>query len=434
MTSQGREELIASLMAWGTLALFCTLLAVVVWFVRLRAHRRLSSPAYFFLAPWTGPEVLAAFLLYLLLGSLGQAIGGALVGPTSDRPVAASIPANVKPAQILGDAIAFPLQLAGIPLLLFAVSKTRPADLGLTWRDGWWGVFYACCMWLAATPIILGVNGLAGYLYEMLSGSKPDEHPFIELALSGPPWLELLGMVGLAVVKAPLMEELLFRGILQRWLAKSAWHCHLVYALAIVAPAYLDPRNPRIWWTVAFVLSILPIYLALLYAGRLSPYRNHYQSILVSSVLFAAVHGSVWPTPVALFPLGLCLGYLAFRTGRLVAPVTLHALFNAVACLTVLYLPAIERKGETTAAYISSPSCTVIDWPACAKPRLTYPRAITDSDEGAQRADVSRPISVWPEKSLHAGPGTRAPATVKRTRHRLTCPYARMRAIVSWPM
>src|SRR5262249_16941206 len=164
-----------------------------------------------------------------------------------------------------------------------------------------------------------------------------------------PPWPELAAMIGLAVVKAPLVEELLFRGVLQRWLAKSAWNCHLVYALAVAAPAFLnpDPLNPRVWWTAAFVLSILPLYLAFLYIGRASPVRNHYQGILVSSILFAAVHGSVLPTPVALFPLGLCLGYLAFRTGSLVAPVTLHALFNAVACLTLLYWPLLERRGDT---------------------------------------------------------------------------------------
>ena len=39
---------------------------------------------------------------------------------------------------------------------------------------------------------------------------------------------------------------------------------------------------------------------------------------------------AVWPTPIPLFGLGLGLGWLAYRTRRLVAPVTLHVLFNAV--------------------------------------------------------------------------------------------------------
>src|SRR5262249_42487353 len=98
MTSQARQELIASLLAWGTLAIFSTLLAGVIWFVRLKARRPLSAAAYPFHVPWTGPEVLAAFILYLLLGSVGQ-FGAALLLPTSERPAAVSTPGNVKPAQ-----------------------------------------------------------------------------------------------------------------------------------------------------------------------------------------------------------------------------------------------------------------------------------------------------------------------------------------------
>jgi membrane protease YdiL (CAAX protease family) len=417
MTGQAREELIASLLAWGTLALFCALVAGVVWFVYLRTRRPMAPTAHSFDVPWTGAEVLAAFILFVLFQALSHGIATTLLDPTSDRPLETASPGTVKPARILGDAIAFPLQLVGIPLFLFVVSKTRPVDVGLTWRHGWRGMFYACCMWLPATPIILGVNSLAGYFHESLSGSKPDEHPLIKMALARPPWPLLAATVGLAVVAAPLIEELLFRGVLQRWLAKSIWHSHLVYALTITAPAVVDDtKNPRVWWTVALVLSILPLYLAVLYLGRSSPTGKQYQSILVSSILFAAVHVTVWPTPIPLFLLGLCLGYLAFRTQSLVAPVILHALFNAVACLTVLYLPAIERKGETAAAYVSSPSCTVIDCPGCSNPRRTYPKAMTARGEGTQLDDVTRPISLGPEKSLQPGLGTLEPATASRTR------------------
>ena len=47
---------------------------------------------------------------------------------------------------------------------------------------------------------------------------------------------------------------------------------------------------------------------------------------------------AVWPTPIPLFALGLSLGYLAYRTQSLVAPVVLHGLFNAVAGLAILYV------------------------------------------------------------------------------------------------
>src|SRR5262249_5067134 len=120
MTNQVRVELIASLLAWGTLALFCTLLAGTAWLVRLRTQRRMAANGFSFEVPGTGPEVLAAFLLYMVFEMVGHGIGVAVARPTSDRPVEASAMGTVKPAQILGDAIAFPLQLVGIPLLLFA--------------------------------------------------------------------------------------------------------------------------------------------------------------------------------------------------------------------------------------------------------------------------------------------------------------------------
>jgi membrane protease YdiL (CAAX protease family) len=59
-------------------------------------------------------------------------------------------------------------------------------------------------------------------------------------------------------------------------------------------------------------------------------------------VLFAAMHSSVWPTPVALLVLGLALGTLAARTKSLVGPIVVHALFNAVTCVGLLLSSAAK--------------------------------------------------------------------------------------------
>ena len=55
-----------------------------------------------------------------------------------------------------------------------------------------------------------------------------------------------------------------------------------------------------------------------------------------NGLLFAALHGSIWPTPIPLFLLGVGLAWLAYRTQSLVGPLVAHALFNGVAALDMI--------------------------------------------------------------------------------------------------
>jgi hypothetical protein len=76
-------------------------------------------------------------------------------------------------------------------------------------------------------------------------------------------------------------------------------------------------------------------------------------AILGSAMLFALGHASAWPAPLPLVLFGLVLGWLARRTQSLIAPITLHALFNLVAFITlygtVLSAPATNGNADTTA-------------------------------------------------------------------------------------
>lgn len=102
------------------------------------------------------------------------------------------------------------------------------------------------------------------------------EHPFLRL-LKEIPWGEgMLLIILTAVVIAPLKEELMFRVILQSWLEE---YC--------------------------------PLWLA----------------VLLSSTIFAAVHG--FPDSLALIPLALVLGYWFQRRRSYLTIVTIHGLFNA---------------------------------------------------------------------------------------------------------
>ena len=56
------------------------------------------------------------------------------------------------------------------------------------------------------------------------------------------------------------------------------------------------------------------------------------------SLVFAALHGAVWPTPVPIFFLSLGLGFLYQRTGGILASTALHMTFNGVSTLLMFLM------------------------------------------------------------------------------------------------
>jgi membrane protease YdiL (CAAX protease family) len=133
-----------------------------------------------------------------------------------------------------------------------------------------------------------------------------------------------------AVVFASVWEELIFRGILQPWYASRPQGGHLALGLALLWVLY------TCWGRLAPVLALLPLWLVLVVIERRSQ-GTVAPGLFGTAVLFAWVHaGSAWPSPLPLLVLGLGLGYLAYRTGNLVASITLHAVFNGANCVLLL--------------------------------------------------------------------------------------------------
>ena len=106
-----------------------------------------------------------------------------------------------------------------------------------------------------------------------------------------------------AVVMAPLLEEMLFRGLVQTMLVSR-----ISYLVSRVSsdqqPATSDALGA--WFAIA-----------------------------ISSGLFAIIHANAghWP---ALFVLGVCLGYSYEKSGSLFRPVFIHSLFNAASLIAAL--------------------------------------------------------------------------------------------------
>jgi membrane protease YdiL (CAAX protease family) len=231
----------------------------------------------------------------------------------------------------------FPLCFLTVPMVFRLLSGTRPEQLGLTRRRLCQDVTLGVLACTVITPIAYGI------LAWLSSFDMPTElHPLTQLAGQSMTFAEKSLLVFSAMVSAPVLEELFFRGVLQPWLAQRRWGGHLAMAAALLMSVIA--RGGRLWessgdgssrlhwpdlWPAIFVVAMVPGYL-------LIARRPGHAAIYGTSLLFAALHSGSWPHPVPLFALGLCLGCLAQRTRSLTSPIVVHALFNGYACVEML--------------------------------------------------------------------------------------------------
>jgi membrane protease YdiL (CAAX protease family) len=189
--------------------------------------------------------------------------------------------------------------------------------------------------WLLLTPIVLAVHFATVHVYYTVNGTAPADHPLVKAIHEDPSLLHWALVFLSAAVLAPVLEEILFRGLLQAWMTRGGRAVDVVPGMALVI-ALLDFQRQGMG-PVVFMLTLLPVYiLADLWARRWPRRADAARAILGSSMLFAAFHSSVWPSPIPLFVLGLGLGFLAYRTQSLVGPIFLHATFNSVACVLLV--------------------------------------------------------------------------------------------------
>lgn len=263
-------------------------------------------------------------------------------------PTAAPTPQETQAllrVQLLADALAFPLQIASVVLLLPRFGGARLEQIGLTprrlGRNALWGVLG----WLLLTPACFAVNYGVIALYGRAAAANVQEHPFVQMAAGGltPAWWLLL--IFTATVSAPVMEELLFRGALQSWLERNVWASHAAMGLAFLVAAVMkggDIRQALPQGGAALLIHLLPVLfmlaLGVVYTGVWLLSRTPAApAVFAASALFASVHSFAWPSPVALFVLALGLGTLAYRTRSLAGPMMLHGLFNAVSCVLLFF-------------------------------------------------------------------------------------------------
>jgi membrane protease YdiL (CAAX protease family) len=167
-------------------------------------------------------------------------------------------------------------------------------DIKTIHKDFLAGVMNLVCVWPLVMLTIISTERLGQLIW------GPDFHiqPHEELKLiTSYPQLPLRVLIVIAaVVIAPLVEEMLFRGMFQT----------MIRSFLEIRVSGFGIRN-RAW-----------------------------PAIFITSALFAMVHPNPEHRP-ALFVIGACMGYAYEKSGSLFRPVFIHLLFNAANITATLY-------------------------------------------------------------------------------------------------
>ena len=165
---------------------------------------------------------------------------------------------------------------------------------GLNFRTIVKDFFVAIMNLLATWPIMMAAITMTMFVAELIWGSEyqMQQHQQLEMISEYTQLPLRIMIVFVAVVIAPLLEEMLFRGFVQTTIR-----------------SFINIRN------------------------------SAWPAIAASSALFAIMHEDPghWP---ALFILGVCLGYSYEKSGSLLRPIFIHLFFNAYSVLTALFLNA----------------------------------------------------------------------------------------------
>ncbi len=228
---------------------------------------------------WGGLDILAAagfFFFTILVLNLFTALG---VGPQeqtgADRSTVLLM--GLLPPLLTSLYVVHLVRLRG---------KDKLGSLGLK-RDGVGKSFLQGLLcYVTSYPLLWVSIYLVSYAL-LASGYLPQQQEMVQLFIKAPSFWFLLIPVFHTIIVGPFVEEMLFRGFLQ---------------------------------------------------GYLSQHITARASIVLTSLLFAVIHGNLYAS-CQIFFLSLILGYIYHRTRSLAAPVALHGLHNALQMLVLFTSP-----------------------------------------------------------------------------------------------
>jgi membrane protease YdiL (CAAX protease family) len=161
---------------------------------------------------------------------------------------------------------------------------------------------------LTVWPLIMAAILLTAFFGELLWGGeyKIQQHQQLKLITENPQLLPRILIIFVAVIIAPLLEEMLFRGLFQ-----TTIRSYIESLRSLFSPQNKPDQE------------------------RTTDRYGAWPAIVISSGLFTMTHDNPghWP---ALFVLGVCLGYSYEKSGSLFRPIFIHSFFNAISIIATL--------------------------------------------------------------------------------------------------
>jgi membrane protease YdiL (CAAX protease family) len=240
-------------------------------------------------APLLGPPLSPTDVILLIAG--GFVVFGEVVVPQLVQAPLRTIVQRLEAPRALSQGIevlVLYFALMAVPLLLLRWLLPRglpvPAGGWLQWK--WRPPRSALTTALATLLMVLPVVTASSWAIDRIWADPGGSNPLLELVLTSADPLALACFAFTALIVAPLFEETLFRGVL------------------------LPVVGQRIGGGGAVVLSAAAFAIAHLSLGELAP----------------------------LFVLGLGLGWVRWRSGRLASAVLMHGLWNGLTFMNLLFL------------------------------------------------------------------------------------------------
>ncbi len=359
------------------LAVFTGMLAAFLWVllhVVTGARILPEVPPLKQVVPWSWRTVCGVVVAYLVLNQV-IAIGYRAAKPAlgiPNAPVAAAhlpkpkndehppIPPIVKPpeGELSFKEILTLVSLVNvsclivIPLVLLPSTRRPFRDLGLSLDHCRRNVGLGVAAFFVATPYVMAVQLVAVTIFPRNSRHKL-EKMLREGLHAGDIALAYLS----AALLAPLVEEILFRGILQGWLTRLQRKPEPTLGVSEllidpIEPVPRPPSQPRLIKRLLPRLPNLPGF------GPTAPSGRSSLPIVLTSLIFALIHADQMPAPFAIFVLSLVLGWIKEASGSLLPGIILHALFNGLnttlMVIAISMLPSnpdgMKKKGDPPAA------------------------------------------------------------------------------------